>query len=283
MSLILDALSRAERDKLAARSDTPDILSQSPAQPVTEAPATVRRRWILGLFTVVLLLLLGIAVMLGDRPDSSTVHPAQTTSVPVSATASATENVPAATVVPARKFADATESMSSAALVDTATASPAEQKSREASIAALYALPESSKVSLASSAQVPAPNAQPGRPNAVLADEDEVENQVDEEIDLAAILAQVKRETAATELVTHPAPLLEDMSKQFRDRVPTLMYLRHDFNSLGLSTVLINGASLRVGQRTRNVEVREILEDSAVLRFDGSEFRLRALNSWVNL
>ena len=106
----------------------------------------------------------------------------------------------------------------------------------------------------------------------------------EEELDVEAILRQVQREAAAVEVVDdHPVPLLADQSKQFRDSVPTLMYLRHDYQGSRNSTVYINGESLRVGQRTRNVEVREILPDFVVLRFQGTEFRLRALNSWVNL
>ena len=101
---------------------------------------------------------------------------------------------------------------------------------------------------------------------------------------MEAILRQVQREAAAVEVVDdHPVLLLADQSKQFRDSVPTLMYLRHDYQGSRNSTVYINGESLRVGQRTRNVEVREILPDFVVLRFQGTEFRLRALNSWVNL
>ncbi len=102
-------------------------------------------------------------------------------------------------------------------------------------------------------------------------------------MDVEAVLRQVQRESRNATLETHSVPFLADLSKQFRDSVPTLMYQGHDYRGDGASTVRINGATLRVGQRNRGVELREILSDSVILRFDGTEFRLRALNSWVNL
>ena len=96
-------------------------------------------------------------------------------------------------------------------------------------------------------------------------------------------LREVQRVSDAGALAPHPTPLLAELSQQFRNEVPTLMYLRHDYNPAGTSTVLLNGDTLRVGGRTRGVEVLEILPDSIVCRFQGTDFRLRALNSWVNL
>jgi hypothetical protein len=97
------------------------------------------------------------------------------------------------------------------------------------------------------------------------------------------VLREMRAKARGDTLQPHPAPLLKDLSKQFRDRVPTLMYSRHDFNSAGRSSVVINGETLRPTQRSRGVEVREILADSVILRFEGTDFRMKSLNSWVNL
>lgn len=102
-------------------------------------------------------------------------------------------------------------------------------------------------------------------------------------LDPLEILNEVRAAEASSDLAPHPVPLLAEQSKQYRDSVPTLIYLSHDFNSRGVSMVRINGEDLREGQRTRQVLVREILPDSVVLSFKETEFRLRALNSWVNL
>jgi len=47
--------------------------------------------------------------------------------------------------------------------------------------------------------------------------------------------------------------------------------------------VLINRERRRAGDSTAGVHVREILPDSVVLGYRDTVFRLRALNSWVNL
>jgi len=103
------------------------------------------------------------------------------------------------------------------------------------------------------------------------------------EVDLRELLRRVQDEAQDEALEPHPAPLFSDLSQRFRDQVPTLMYLRHDYRNNGASTVTINGEQLREGQRSRGVQVVEILRDSVILRFDAQDFRLRALNSWVNL
>ena len=62
------------------------------------------------------------------------------------------------------------------------------------------------------------------------------------------------------------------------------MYLRHDYSGdPARSSVHINGKTLRAGGSVGGVKVVEILPDSVVLEYKGSRFRLRALNSWVNL
>ena len=78
--------------------------------------------------------------------------------------------------------------------------------------------------------------------------------------------------------------LLATLSQQTKDSIPTLMYQRHDYSgNPGKSRVLINGKTLGSGASVVGVKVAEILPDSVVLEFKGTRFRLRALNSWVNL
>jgi hypothetical protein len=73
------------------------------------------------------------------------------------------------------------------------------------------------------------------------------------------------------------------LSQQQKDKIPTLMYSVHDYNTRGESAVVLNGARLKVGQQSKGFTVKEILEDSVIVSWGGAEFRLRALNSWINL
>ena len=102
-------------------------------------------------------------------------------------------------------------------------------------------------------------------------------------IDLARAMEAAARELGESVLVPHPAVLLENLSQRQKDRIPTIVYSDHDYSSDGESRVTLNGQQLREGQRVATIRVVDILVDSVVLKVDGIEFRLRALNTWVNL
>ena len=102
-------------------------------------------------------------------------------------------------------------------------------------------------------------------------------------IDLAAAMERAARELGESSLILHSAVLLENLSQQQKDQVPTIVYTEHDFQEDGSSTVELNRSRLGAGQRAGPITVSEILPDSVVLKVNGMTFRLRALNTWVNL
>ena len=102
-------------------------------------------------------------------------------------------------------------------------------------------------------------------------------------IDIEAVLRRAQQEMGEPRLEPHPVPLLGGLSQQSKDRIPTLIYSGHRFDAGGDSTVTLNNETLRQGQRVEGFTVKEILPDSVVLSWGGTEFRLRALNSWINL
>ena len=102
-------------------------------------------------------------------------------------------------------------------------------------------------------------------------------------IDLAAAIEKAAREVGEPSLVPHPAVLLENLSQQQKDQVPTIVYTAHDFTTEDRSSVTLNQRRLREGERVGSIEVIEILPDSVILKINGVVFRLRALNTWVNL
>ncbi len=102
-------------------------------------------------------------------------------------------------------------------------------------------------------------------------------------IDLATAMQQAARAAGESTLVPHPVPLLENLSQQQKDRVPTIVYSDHVFAASDIASVELNGKRMLAGQQAGGIEVVEILTDSVILRAGGSEFRLRALNTWVNL
>lgn len=103
-------------------------------------------------------------------------------------------------------------------------------------------------------------------------------------VDIEQMVLQAREELKNASLVEHDAPFIVTLSQQTKDRIPTLLYSRHDYSgNPGQSSVVLNGKALKVGASTNGIKVEEILPDSVVLSFQGTRFRLRALNSWVNL
>lgn len=102
-------------------------------------------------------------------------------------------------------------------------------------------------------------------------------------VDLAKAMENAAREIGESALSPHPSPLLENLSQQQKDQIPMIVYSEHNFAPQGLASVMLNGKRLQSGQRADTVEVIDILRDSVILRVDGIEFRLKALNTWVNL
>jgi hypothetical protein len=102
-------------------------------------------------------------------------------------------------------------------------------------------------------------------------------------IDFADILAAAQNEFGVTPLVESTEPLLETLSQQVKDEIPSLIYSEHNYDPSGDSFVILNGKSLRERQRAGAFTVIDILPDSVVLRWRETQFRVRARNSWVNM
>lgn len=103
-------------------------------------------------------------------------------------------------------------------------------------------------------------------------------------VDVEEVLRLAQEEVANAELVDHPAPFLVSLSQQTKNAIPTILYQRHDYSQGGRASVTLNGKTLRTGGTVDSgLKIDEILEDSVILNYRGTQFRLRALNSWVNL
>ena len=102
-------------------------------------------------------------------------------------------------------------------------------------------------------------------------------------IDFADILAAAQEELGVKPLVESSEPLLETLSQQIKDDIPSLIYSEHRYDSAGSSSVTLNGKTVTERQRVGAFTVIEILPDSVVLRWRETQFRVRARNSWVNM
>jgi hypothetical protein len=57
----------------------------------------------------------------------------------------------------------------------------------------------------------------------------------------------------------------------------------HQYSGDDSTFVELNGSRLRAGESSDTIRVIEILADSVIVSAAGIDFRLRALNSWINL
>lgn len=75
-------------------------------------------------------------------------------------------------------------------------------------------------------------------------------------------------------------PFLHELPVTVQDTIPTLMYAKHDYEN---RKVVINKTELGMGDATNGgVLVEQVLADGVLLSFNGTEFKLTSLSSWVN-
>lgn len=284
MSLILDALNRSRQDK--------DLVPNLATHHAVEKVTLGKRQYL------PLLVFLGLAVIIGWLVIARLLSPV----VADTEANAAGEQVPQQVVT--------TEDTSSAVVKDPVAleepmADPAVKREVLAPVAVepVALNMEPNTVSLEVALEKEMPSAAPAAENSAVVElyqnRDAVVQQrtspaalalyadsINEQpIDIAQVLQSAREEMKDATLDEHPAPFLTALSQQTKDDIPTLYYQRHDYsNNTASSTVVLNSKTLTVGGTPVNgMRVEEILPDSVVLSYQGTQFRLRALNSWVNL
>ena len=102
-------------------------------------------------------------------------------------------------------------------------------------------------------------------------------------VDLQEVMQRLALETGDVALSPHAVPLLENLTQQQKDMVPTIIYSMHQYSGDDSTFVELNGSRLRAGESSDTIRVIEILADSIIVNAAGIDFRLSALNSWINL
>ncbi|WP_116365249.1 general secretion pathway protein GspB [Parahaliea mediterranea] len=308
MSLILDAINRSQRER-ANPGEVPGIATAHYAE-ATVAPSA----WKVGALGLALVVALATSAWLLFRPDAapqpaSPAEPAPGAAAlpgvpaPVTGESGAHAGQALKPVDSANKTARTTgeksvgeqagegagdkmraETVAEPAAEPTVRQLPARPAPASPEVSALYQQPQAAA---ADEAPTRKPDSQPARQPArqgaetISTESDTAEEQP---LDVEALVAKAQAELRNAELEEHSAPFLSTLSQQRKDAIPTLFYSHHDYRGEGGSTVTINSTTAGNGQSLgKGVKVVEVLSDSVVLSYDGQEFRLKALNSWVNL
>lgn len=77
---------------------------------------------------------------------------------------------------------------------------------------------------------------------------------------------------------------ISELPYAIQKNIPTIMYTRHKYRSEGDSFVRLNNVEFRQGQQVaEKLYIEEVLRDGIVLRYNNRKFKMKALNSWVNM
>jgi len=258
MSLLLDALNKADQER--KRNEATPGINSNHEQPID---ANSHKKVIVItalLVTVFIILLVGI-YWLGQRSATMVTTPAIATSTATTATQNSSINSSIQTeklAAPSKKVTiDRATSNNNTKTVD-------EIDTSEENVASLYQQ-----------------NIQTQTANATL-----TINAPDIDTQANSTPPQTNEQMPTTpSSITQFAnlPDLHDLPNQVLEKIPSLNYSEHNYNING-GSVKINGTIHHANdQLGAGVVIDKILEDGMILHVDNYSFKMRALNSWVNM
>lgn len=276
MSLILDALNRAEKER-----SEPVLAPQSQAAPVLDKGHSAP--WVRTLL-IVIIILVAAAIVLFTVAKPNTAAVAETAEK-VIADAATAEPAPAPFLIAKQAVEPKPVALAPAPRATPPTAAQPSANTQARTIADLYAHRE----------QTPGVNnPRPTRPADSSAVEQTVAVNAPAPASIQATPAQTQssaadpvasaKTTPDRNSILQGIPLLAAMSPRLQQQVPSIEYSVHVYNEDdGSGAVKLNGQLRRIGSELApGLRVIAILPDSVVLDLNGTQFRLAALNSWVN-
>lgn len=271
MSLILDALNRAEHER-KNQNTVPDLNTLHRPQALNAAPGLrPTMKWMIGIVLLLIAIIVVLVFVLRREP------------VEQSRAVSATP-VQQSSVAPTSSSVVAQQSSVELAPVKVAAAVPVVKSAPSVSA------PDADINKLYSAADT--------EPAAVV------------DAGVSELYAAEAATTAASETIVDPfnpsgdaiVPLQEQAPARtfdsiknipdfnalpwnMRQKIPTISYARHNFLVGGVSTVVINNQTTGVGNiiGAGQFVVQEIFVDGVVLKHGNAVFKLRALNGWINM
>ncbi|MFT5691315.1 MAG: general secretion pathway protein B [Oceanicoccus sp.] len=249
MSLILDALNRADRERNVQSNDTLLTEVNSASSPKVYPV----KRWTI---EALIIIAIGVFALYQMRDNSSSTKTSEL--VPNVVSSPPEENfMPKPKVVPASIEVEPRQSTSRTAPKHTRGITQTDSTithSANPTISALYDKPAAERLG---EAVVKEKIIQDSKPSA------------DEFVD-------------NTQSILESISALSQFSPKFRNSIPNLEYTVHVYSEKA-GFVILNGRKYQTGNRVNaDLRVVAILKESVVLDFRGKQFRLLALNSWVN-
>ena len=279
MSLILDALNRADRERKNSQP-TPDINTVHEVS-YRAGGASLPKAWLIGGGVLVAVVILLVYLLLQTRQQAPEVKPSlpaarEITAPPATETAAQRVEAPSAVApvgpqeVPVEQPAAAVKPSEA---VHSLYAEPGESAVDD-KINDLYKPVEEPAVVESVPVQVPA-------------------------VTSVSLLDKAPAETPTEEIPTANNPTdgptrtydtiqnvsdLRQLPWSVQQEIPSIIYSQHNFTGDGTSNVVLNGQPRRKGNQVGGqLSLEEIYVDGVLLRFREHRFKLRALNNWVNM
>jgi|GEM_PF-1438474 len=281
MSLILDALNRAEHER-KNQNTVPDLNSLHSPQLFNATPDKRHTLWwVMGVVALLVVIIIVLVMMLRRepvaQPSVAQIAPApqpaeisspkpvieQKTSVVAAETTAKKAAVESASNTIAVKAT--TQPSASNAAIDKlySTEDPAAPATADTGVNELYA---AEAATAAASETIVDPFNGSGN---------------------AAALSAVAQEQAPPRTFDSikNIPDFNSLPWNMRQQIPTITYARHNFLADGVSSVVINNQTTGVGNiiGTGQFVVQEIYVDGVVLKHGNAVFKMRALNGWINM
>lgn len=275
MSLILDALKRAERERQSSEVFTPII--ESVTQDVNQPNNLPEKnhfnwRWILVLMVVGSFL----ALIFFNKESKSEIKPISKTELTSKIEPKQKTNI--------EKITIAQSSISQI----SQSATPGSNNATQA-VTDLYQQPVSSlpKVEDIQVAQLYADNA---AASSIAIDDQSTAIPVSVAVTnpLPDVNAQLPKNmqtnSEVRRIMDADAIAFDELSFNQKQLFPSISYSQHNYLGNSASSVVINGELLRVGSRiTQDLSIEEIVEDGVIFNFYQKRVSLKALSGWINM
>jgi cytoskeletal protein RodZ len=243
MSLLLDALNKADQER--KRNEATPGINSNHGQVGDHSNRTISIA-VIAAALIGFVILLAAIYWLGQRSTATT-----------STTATAISSTPTKPNV-----SQPMRNNLAAAATPTSTESAPEINNAEQDVASLYAQNT--------------PTAEPAAPTVEILASNNNDN-------TEALPSTVPTSTPTSITQFANLPDLHDLPSQILVKIPSLNYSEHNYNNIG-GNVKINGEIKHINdQLAPGLVIDKILEDGMILHLDNYSFKMRALNSWVNM
>lgn len=286
MSLILDALNRADRER-KDRELTPDI---NTVHDVTYHSGNMPRSRKILIVVVGLLCLAVIVLMYALIQNRNAVvaipdaRPVVVNERPAQPRPTSRPKIQA----PSPPVSDQ-RAQAEAASTTAASSSASASSTPSAEVTSLYADTEEEKVASVDDKvndlykpveELPEPTSIPIQPQPVTPVSllESADSDADADVETQASQADISTTTYAS---LQNIPDLRELPWGLQQEIPSIMYSKHNFTQ---GSVVINGKPRRAGTDIApKLRLEEIYIDGVKMRFGQQTFKLRALNNWVNM